>query len=109
MRIISALIIFSLFLIGPSAAAIYGTTRPVPFTSQAPLRQWHLSTFQDGCEEASLLMARHWLTGKPFASPQAVSREIEEITAFEYTSIGHHVDLSTDDAAALFKDRKSVV
>lgn len=103
MRIIISILLISLSLVVPASAKIYGTTRPVPFTSQAPQGQWHLSIFQDGCEETSLLIAHHWLTGKPFGSPQAATREIEKITAFEYKSFGHYVDLSTDDAATLFK------
>ena len=103
MRLLVVTLSILLLTAAPSSAKIFGTTRAVPFTSQAPLAQWPISTFQDGCEEASLLIAHHWLTGKPFGSPQAATREIEKITAFEYHTFGKHLDMSTDDAATLFK------
>ena len=43
----------------------------VPFTSQSPFAEWDNDIFQYGCEEASLLMAMHWVKEKPLSVEKA--------------------------------------
>lgn len=47
----------------------------VPFTTQAPFANWDDPFQQDGCEEASALMAVYWAKGEMIASPE-VARDI---------------------------------
>ena len=53
----------------------------IPFTPQAPLAQWDDPRQEDGCEEASVLMAVYWLRGQGL-TPLTARREI--IAAAEY-------------------------
>ena len=46
----------------------------VPFTSQAPTGQWSDERQQDGCEEASALMAMYWVQGKSLSSQEALTK-----------------------------------
>lgn len=71
----------------------------VPFTSQAPLGQWSDDRHQDGCEEASVLMAMRWVQGKKITSSEATS-EIESIAAFEQKEYGTYHDTSAEDTLA---------
>lgn len=79
------------------------TAPPVPFTSQAPSAKWGDDTFQNSCEEASLVMAAHWLSGEPLTKDIA-EKEIVALSAFERKLFGHAVDTSAKDTAQLFHD-----
>lgn len=70
----------------------------VPFTSQAPLAKWEESVFQDGCEEASLLMAWHWKNGTTM-TPQEAEATLRDMAAVQTNVFGHHVDTSAADTA----------
>src|SRR3989344_2804953 len=50
----------------------------VPFTSQAPLADWIDPRHQEGCEEASLLMAWLWINGQNMTKDEA-EKTIEDI------------------------------
>jgi hypothetical protein len=98
----------------------------VPFTPQAPLGQWNDPVFQDGCEEASILMAWYLVDPDSFygaqghleqvsksdrdrrvggtIDPQVATREIQNITDFELEHDGEFRDRSAADTAQLFKD-----
>lgn len=68
----------------------------VPFTSQAPLARWNDPKQQDGCEEASALMAVAWARHKSFAPKQA-EKEIIAIANFELKKYGGYQDTSAED------------
>lgn len=70
----------------------------VPFTSQAPLGNWDDPRQQDGCEEASVLMAMHWVQEKPLTSDIAV-QEITAISDFEQEQYGFYRDTNVQDTA----------
>lgn len=55
----------------------------VPFTSQAPTGNWKDPIFQNACEEAALLMADKWVSGKKFGTPKETEVEIRKITKEE--------------------------
>ncbi len=69
----------------------------VPFTSQAPTGNWDDQRQQDGCEEASLLMAIYWAQGKSLNS-QIALREITGASDYELKNHGEYRDTSVDDA-----------
>ncbi len=75
----------------------------VPFFSQAPNANWEDPRQQDGCEEASLLMAWLWVTGKSMTKDQAEA-EIIAMSEFEKTQYGNYLDLDAQDTAKLMKD-----
>ncbi len=68
----------------------------VPFTPQAPLAEWHDSRQQDGCEEASVLMAITWTRGEKL-SAQIAKDEILAISDWELNKYQSYVDTSAAD------------
>ncbi|MBX4211786.1 MAG: C39 family peptidase [Candidatus Yanofskybacteria bacterium] len=72
----------------------------VPFTAQAPLGHWEDPRQQDGCEEASILMAIHWANRTKFTSLEEAEQSI--ITLAEYKN--HPIDTSAADTANLMRD-----
>lgn len=72
----------------------------VPFTSQAPLGQWEDDRYQDGCEEASVLMAMRWVQGKKSIAAQEATTQIEAMAAFEQNNYGTYHDTSAEDTLA---------
>lgn len=78
----------------------------VPFMSQAPLAQWDDPMFQDGCEEASILMAAAWagaLDPSRIASPKRASQEIVALSQYQLNLDGEFRDRSAKDTAQLMK------
>lgn len=57
----------------------------VPFTSQAPFGVWD-ALHEDACEEASLLMLKHWRAKTKINNTQAIDDEIKALVAFEEQS-----------------------
>ena len=74
----------------------------VPFFCQAPLANWSDPRQQDGCEEASLLMAHLWLTGENMSAEEA-EPEIIAISEWERAKYGGYADRSIADTAVLFE------
>lgn len=83
----------------PESSLIAG----VPFTVQAPFGEWDDPVFQNGCEEASLVMAEHWLSGKTLTK-EIAKREIAALASFEEKRFGHSIDTSAEDTLKLFRD-----
>lgn len=76
----------------------------VPFTSQAPYANWDDPRQQDGCEEASALMAVSWAKGEPFTRAKALENIIK-ISDYTKEKYGEYRDLSTKDSLAwIYKD-----
>ena len=75
----------------------------VPFTVQAPFGEWDDPVFQNGCEEASLVMAAYWLFGKPL-SKESAKQEIVALAGFEDAWLGHSIDTSAEDTLKLFQE-----
>lgn len=76
----------------------------VPFTSQAPYENWHKDIYQYGCEEASILMAMHWVLGDSSISAEEAEKEIALMAQFEQESTGSFYDTSAVDTAQLIRD-----
>lgn len=83
----------------PESSLIAG----VPFTVQAPFGEWDDPISQNGCEEASLVMAEHWLSGKTLTK-EIVKREIAALASYEKKRLGHSIDTSAEDTLKLFQD-----
>ena len=75
----------------------------VPFLSQAPTAKWSDPRQQDGCEEASILMAHLWLEGKTMTSQQAEA-EIIAVSEWQKEKYGEFIDRSIADTGKMFED-----
>lgn len=64
----------------------------VPFTTQAPLANWD-ALHEESCEEASLIMYRHFLNGTDIESPDSAEKEIQDLVAFEEQN-GYKIDVT---------------
>src|SRR3989338_9613961 len=68
----------------------------VPFTTQAPFADWEDDRQQDGCEEASVLMAIRWIRGQGITKQEALD-EILAMSAYELEKYGSYHDTSAED------------
>lgn len=76
----------------------------VPFSPQAPFAEWQDPRQQDGCEEASALMAVRWVRNKDLTRQQALE-EIINISEFLEDKYGEYRDTSLPDMKdQIFKD-----
>lgn len=75
----------------------------VPFIPQAPTAKWSDPRQQDGCEEASILMAHLWLIGKTM-SLQDAEKEIIALSEYQNEKYGGYVDRSITDTGKLFEE-----
>lgn len=71
----------------------------VPFTAQAPLGNWNDPLQQDGCEEASALMAVSWAKNQPLGTQTEVIDVIRTIGLWEIDMFGPGYDTSAQDTA----------
>lgn len=74
----------------------------VPFTVQAPFGGWADERQDYGCEEASILMAMHWVRDEPLSAVQA-EQEIIAISEFEKEQYGDFHDTSAEDTLKAMK------
>ncbi|MDD2823477.1 MAG: C39 family peptidase [Candidatus Daviesbacteria bacterium] len=70
----------------------------VPFTVQAPTGDWKDARFQEGCEEASSLMAVYWAKNLSLNRDKALA-EIIAMAAYQQEKWGEARDTSTHDTA----------
>lgn len=75
---------------------------PVPFITQAPSGDWKNEVFQDGCEEANMLMAMRW-TQNATITPEIARDEIIAISNFEEKEIGDYRDAGIADTAKIIE------
>lgn len=75
----------------------------VPFISQAPGGNWDETVFQDGCEEASVIMAMKWVYGQKITK-EGAEEEIRKISEFEDGLFPKAIDISADDTVKLVKE-----
>lgn len=68
----------------------------VPFTSQAPFGGWEDERQQDGCEEASALMAIYWARGESL-NKLVAWQKILAISDFEQKQYGEYRDIALND------------
>ena len=70
----------------------------VPFTAQAPFAEWNDLRQQEGCEEASVLMAMHWVRGTSL-SKELAKQEIVLMSDWQKEVYGVYIDTSAKDTA----------
>lgn len=68
----------------------------VPFTSQAPFGDWQDQRQQDGCEEASSLMAVSWARQENFTKQEALD-QILAASDYLLATYGEYRDISSAD------------
>jgi len=79
------------------------TLLEVPFVVQAPFANWKDADFQNGCEEASMVMAMSWINGEKSISPAQAKKRILEIIDFENKTFGYSADTDVFDMQKIFK------
>lgn len=87
----------------PSQPAPKSILLDVPFFAQAPFGEWSDPIFQNACEEASLVMAIHWVDKTAVTKEQA-KQEILALSLFEDKIYGTSTSRSAEDTAKIFKD-----
>ena len=76
----------------------------VPFTPQAPFADWQDPRQQDGCEEASALMAVRWVRGQELSRQEALNK-ILDLSDFLENKYGEYRDTSLPDMKdQIFRD-----
>lgn len=84
--------------------AIKKILQSVPFTAQAPFGNWADKRQQDGCEEASSLMAVKWARGQSLTKTEAL-KKITGISDWLLKKYGEYRDLSSADTVSwIIKD-----
>ena len=68
----------------------------VPFSSQAPFGNWEDPKQQNGCEEASALMAIRWVKNENL-TPEEARKEIISMSDYQLKQYGYFHDSSAED------------
>ncbi len=79
-------------------------TNIAPFTTQAPGAKWGNPIFQDGCEEASVLMAIDWVRGTKSISVTGATDGITALATFETKRFGYHQDIELSEIITIFHE-----
>ena len=83
----------------PEEIIIKDVLLDVPFTSQAPYGDWNNKRYQDGCEEASVLMAMKWVNNNLSLSKDEADIEINDLAVWQQENYGNFVDTSATDTS----------
>lgn len=83
----------------PAKVLIAGTS----FTSQAPNGGWEDPRQQDGCEEASILIAGSWATGQAIGTKSQALAKILELSKMADSMFGTFHDSSAADSLKLYR------
>ena len=76
----------------------------VPFFAQAPRGKWKDPLFQNGCEEASVLMAMEWIRGGKIGDPKSIEEKMRAMESFENTALGNSTDTDLYDVKKIFEE-----
>src|SRR3989344_3100615 len=87
----------------PSSQTLYEVNLAVPFTSQAPLKNWGLP-YAEFCEEASALMAASYIFGWSIPTPEFADQKLLEIKAFEEQRFGYYKDTTAEETAVIIRE-----
>lgn len=74
----------------------------VPFTPQAPFGNWAMP-WQEFCEEASVVMAAHFLLGTPL-TPARAEAEMQIVRQYEQIVFKKYKDTSAEETASILKN-----
>lgn len=75
----------------------------IPFTSQAPHRNWDLP-YKEFCEEASVLMAISYVTGQIIPNADFANEKMLAIKAFEEKRFGYYEDTGVEETAIILRE-----
>jgi len=77
----------------------------VPFTTQAPLADWKDERQQDGCEEASSVMAIRWARGEGDINKDEYLKAIIDLSDYEENTYKEYRDINVNDVVKwIFND-----
>jgi hypothetical protein len=104
--------ILGLTIFSAPALVAAATTSPaitillkVPFTAQAPYGNWSDQRLEDGCEEATALMAVKWARGEQTLAKKDANKAILTISDYTLKKYGEYRDVSAADTVAwIYKD-----
>ena len=96
------LFLIGVFLWGSAFSAHAAAVRSVPFTSQAPFGNWDYP-WQEFCEEASVVMAAHFIWNAPLV-PHVADLEMQLIKKYEKLVFGQYKNTSVDETALILRD-----
>ena len=88
----------------PKENVIRKIRQDVPFMVQAPFGNWKDPIFQNGCEEAAMIMAYGWTKGTLAISAEEAQDEIRKLTAFEDKTFGYNTDTDIYDMQKIFQN-----
>ncbi len=75
----------------------------IPFTSQAPFKNWGLP-YAEFCEEASSLMVAAFINGWTIPTPDFADQKMLEIKAFEEQRFGYYKDTTAEETAIILRE-----
>jgi hypothetical protein len=75
----------------------------VPFTSQAPHKNWE-EPYQNFCEEASVLMASHYILNRAIPTPEYADAEMLKIKDWEEKTLGYNKDTTAKETARILTE-----
>lgn len=75
----------------------------IPFTSQAPHRNWNLP-YKEFCEEASVLMAISYVTGQNIPNADFANEKMLAIKDFEEKRFGYYEDTGVEETAIILRE-----
>lgn len=75
----------------------------IPFTSQAPHKNWS-HPYKEFCEEASALMAASYVNSQSILGPDDADAKLLAIEAFEEKRFGSFEDTSAEDTAIILRE-----
>lgn len=93
-------LVLLILLMRPQDADAQAVAR-VPFMSQAPQGKW-TSPWKDYCEEASVVMAAHFVWGFPL-TPESAMFEMDIIRQFEIAAFGRWRDTGIEETANVLR------
>lgn len=69
----------------------------VPFSPQAPLKNWQDDRQQDACEEVGVIMAMAWVNNRKELDPLVTENQIITLADWQEEKYGNHRDLYIDE------------
>lgn len=75
----------------------------IPFTSQAPSKNWGLP-YAEFCEEASSLMVASYINGWTIPSVEFAEQKMLEIKEFEEKRFGYYKDTTAEETAIILRE-----
>lgn len=86
-------------LLAPNSSSL---NLDIPFGSQAPFANWDLP-YQETCEEAAVIMAHYYLTGKKL-TPKIMDEEILALIEWENKTFGYYEDTTAEEIARILRE-----